>query len=96
MENKKINVPFYLAVIFFLVFIIILVKDFNAIRVNDFKKYAAIITNIVKQENNKIRVLSNLSAAKEKENTDLNNTLADTRNELDALSKKLVQPAPKS
>lgn len=95
MENRKINVPFYLAVIFFLAFIIILIKDFNAIRANDFKKYAAVVTHIIKQENNRIRALSNLLAAKERENADLKNTLANTKNELDDLSKKLAQPASK-
>jgi len=86
-ENKKINVPFYLVVIFFLVFIIILIKDFKAQRANDYKKYKAVVASIVRMENGRIRILA-------QENADLKNTLADTRNALDTLSKKLAQPAP--
>ena len=93
MENKKINVSFYLAVIFFLVLFIILIKDFKAQRANDFKRYAADITNIVNRDNYEIKILFNQLAVGKKENADLKNTLADTRNALDALSKRLAQPA---
>ncbi len=95
MENKKINVSFYLVVIFFLVLIIILIKDFKAQRANDFKRCVAGITNIVNRDNYKIKILFNQLAVEKKENVNLKNTLADTRNALDALSKKLTQPAPK-
>ena len=87
MENKKINVSFYLVAIFFLVLIIILINGFKAQRANDYKRYIADITNMVNRDNYKIRVLA-------KENADLKNTLAETRNSLDVLSKKLAQPVP--
>jgi len=87
-EKKKINLPFYLVVIVFLVFIIILINDFKAQRANDYKVYKTVVANIIKMENDRIRILA-------KENADLKNTLANTRNELDALSKKLAQPALK-
>jgi len=95
-ENKKINVPFYLAVIIFLVLTIMLIKDFKAQRANDFERYLTDITNIVNRDNHKIKILFNQLAAQQKENEDLKNTLAQTKNDLDSLSKKLAQPAPKS
>ena len=94
MENKKINVFFYLVVVFFLAVIFILIKDLNSKRAVEYKEYAVSITNIVKQKNNKIRVLFNLLQDKIKENEDLKKTLADTRNDLDAISKKLALPVP--
>ena len=92
MENKKINVLFYLLVIFFFAVFAILITDLNAKRAVEFKEYAVSITKIVKQKNNKISILYRLLLAKEKENEDLKNTLAETRNDLDALSKKLALP----
>ncbi len=89
MENKKINVPFYLVVIFFLALIIILIKDFKAQRAIDFKVYKAVVAHILRIENGRINILV-------KENADLKNALADTKNTLDALSKRLAQPASKS
>lgn len=94
MENKKIDVLFGIVVIAFLVVTIVLLQDFKYKRANDFKGYAATLTSIVKQKNNKIIVLANRLRALQKENMDLKNTLAETRNDLDSLSKKLVQPAP--
>ena len=94
MENKKIDVLFGVVVIAFLVVTFILIKDFNARRANDFKEYAATLTNIVRQKDIKLKILFNQLAAKQKENEGLKNTLAATRNDLDALSKKLAQPTP--
>ena len=93
MENKKISLSFGIVVIAFLVIFYILIKDFNTRRLNDFKEYAASITNVVNQKNNKLRVLYNRLVAVQKENQDLKNTLSETRNSLDMLSKKLAQPA---
>jgi len=92
-ENKKIDVLFGLAAIAFLVVTFILIKEFNAQRVNDYKEYTATITHLVNMKNNKIRVLANLLVIKEKENEDLKNTLTETRNGLEGLTKKLAQPA---
>jgi hypothetical protein len=92
-ENQKINVVFGLVVIAFLLVTFMLVKDFKAKRDNDKKEYSAMIANIVKMKNDKIIILSNRLKAEEKENADLKSTLADTKNGLDALSKKLPQPA---
>lgn len=92
MENKKIDVLFGVVVIAFLLVTFILIKDFRAKRANDFKEYSATIVNIVKLKNDKIRILSTQLIAEEKEVADLKSTLADTKNGLDALSKKLPQP----
>ena len=92
MENKRTDILFGIVVIAFLVVTIILVKDFDAKRANDFKEYTASISNIVQLKNNRIRMLSNQLMLKEKENEDLKNTLSDTRNALEGLSKKLIQP----
>ncbi len=92
MENKKINLSFYLVTIAFLVLIIVLLKDFKRLRANDFKEYAATVMNIINRDNFKIRILSNQLAVEERENADLKNTLTETRNALDNLSKKLVSP----
>jgi septal ring factor EnvC (AmiA/AmiB activator) len=93
-ENKKIGLSFGIVVIAFLVVFYILFKDFNNSRVNDFKDYIANITSIVKQKNNKIRILAYQLAVEQKENEDLRNTLADTRNDLDSISKKIAQQVP--
>jgi hypothetical protein len=71
-ENKRINVLFYLVVIFFLAVVFILIKDLNAQRANDYKVYRTVVANIVRMENYRIRILA-------KENADLKNTLADAR-----------------
>ena len=83
MENKKINVLFGLAVIAFFVVTLILVKDFKTVRSNDYKEYKAVVANIVTMKNDRIKILA-------KENADLKNTLAETENALDTLSKKLA------
>lgn len=96
MEKKKIDVLFCVLVVAFIVIFIVLIKDLNAKRAHDYKVYSNSVANIVRMKNVQIRVLSNILAAKEKENMDLKNTLADTRNDLVALSKKLGQPIPAS
>lgn len=94
MENKKIDVLFGVVIIAFLVVTIILIKDFNARRTNDFKEYTATITNIVKLKNDKIRILYNRLIMEQKENQDLRSTLSETRNDLEGLSKRLAPSAP--
>jgi len=91
-ENKKIDTLFGLVVIAFLVVFIFLMDDINAKRANNLREYTATVTNIINLKNNKIRVLSYQLEEKQKENNDLKNTLADTRNSLESLSKKLAQP----
>jgi hypothetical protein len=100
-ENKKINVLFCSTLIIVLAGFIFLIKDFNARRANDFKEYTASVTNLIKRDNNKIKILYNQLMAQQKElivqqkeNAILRNTLAETRNGLDALTKKLIQPMP--
>jgi len=92
--NKKIDVLFGLVVIGFLVVIIFLTRDFNTERSSDFKEYAADLTGIIKQKNNKIKILASRLTMIQKENEDLKNTLSETRNDLEALGKRLAQPAP--
>ena len=91
-ENKKIDVLFGVVVIAFLAVTFILIKEFNAKRANDYKEYSAAIANIVKLKNDKIIILSSRLAMEQKENADLRNTLSDTRNDLEGLTKKLGQP----
>ena len=92
MENKRINIVFCMVVLFFLALTFILIRDLNAKRVNDYQQYVVTISQIVKHKNDKIRELYRLLAAEQKVNADMNNTLAQTRNDLDALTKKLSQP----
>ena len=63
MENKKINVLFYLVVVFFLALIFILLRDLNIQRVNDYKAYRMVVANIVKMKNDRIRILAQENAA---------------------------------
>jgi uridine kinase len=93
-ENKRINLLFNLVVIFFLALTIILIRELNANRAIDYKEYFVTLSKIVKQKNNKIREMYSQLVEEKRENADLKNTLAETRNVLDALSKKLGQPAP--
>ena len=94
MENNKINLSFGIVVIAFLVIFYILINNFNARRIHDFKDYAHAISNVVKEKNTKIQILSYRLAAEQKQNEDLKKTLTDTRNDLESLTKKLAQPAP--
>jgi uncharacterized protein YhaN len=91
-ENKKIDVLFGVVVIAFLVVTFILIKDFKSQRSNDYKEFKAIVSNIVRMKNSKLKVLSNELAAEQKENQGLKDTLAQTRNALDILSKQLAVP----
>jgi len=86
-DNKKIDVLFGFVVIAFLAVTIILIKDFKTQRANDYKEYKAVISNIIRMKNDRIRLLA-------KENAELKNTLAETRSGLDTLSKKISQPSP--
>ena len=94
MENKKIDVLFVIVLVAFVAVTFILIKDFNAKRANDFKEYSTIVSTIVRSKDEKIRELVNLLGQKEKENQDLKNTLTETRNDLDNLSKKLSPTTP--
>jgi hypothetical protein len=93
-ENKKINALFGFVVIAFLAGGIILVKDFRNIRSNDYQQYSTTLSNILRQKSIVINSLANRLAVEIRENQDLKNTLAETRNDLDLLSKKLSQQAP--
>jgi hypothetical protein len=72
MGDKRINVSFYLVVIFFLVIILVLIKDSNTQRLYDYKVYRTVVANIVRMENHRINVLV-------KENADLKHALAATK-----------------
>ena len=81
-----------MVVLFFLALTFILIRDLNAKRANDYQDFSVIIAKIVREKNDKIRELSRELIAKQNENAALNNTLAQTRNDLDGLTKKLSQP----
>ena len=94
MENKKIDLLFGLVVIAFLVVTFLLIKELNAQRGSDKQEFSATVTNIIRQKNNRIRLLSKQLAAELRVNEDLRNTLGEARNDLDSLSKKISQQAP--
>lgn len=93
MENKKINFSFIIVAITFLLIFYIMISDYNSRRINEFKNYANNITNIIHQKNYRLKILAYQLARERKENQDLKNTLSETRNALDVLSKKLAQQA---
>lgn len=94
MENqKKIDTLFGLFVIAFLVVTIFVVNDFNAKRFNDQKEYVAGLAALIQSKNDKIIILSKRLAEKQREYDSLQKALVDTRNNLEALSKKLPEPS---
>ena len=93
MANKTIDILFVVVVITFLAVTLILMKDYNEQSANDFKDHTATLTNIVRQKNDKIKSISEQLMTEVKQNEDLRNTLTETRNSLESLSKKLTQPA---
>lgn len=84
MDNKRINVLFCLVLIFFLALTFILMRAYDTRRINDFKDLVY-ISKIIKEKNNKIRMLY-------QENIVLKQTLVQTRNQLEAISQRLGQP----
>jgi len=60
--------------------------------VSEYNQYTNFMVRIVNQKNAKIRVLYHLLLIKEKENAYLRNTLGETRNDLESLTRKLAQP----
>ena len=89
---KKNDILFVAIAIILLTVTIFLFKGFTSQIISDFDNYSVTITNITKLKSVKIQSLSDQLAAKEKENQDLRNTLADTRNQLENLTKKLTLP----
>ena len=99
LEAKKANVLFYSTVIIFLTLVVVLIKNFDLRRANDYKEYVVILTNVVNRDNDKIRFLygqlvaqQKVLIAQQKENDGLRNVLTETRNDLDALSNKFAKP----
>jgi len=93
-ETRRIDILFGMVVIAFLVVTLTLIKEVNYRRANDYKEYAATLSSIVKQKNNKIKVIAHRLFEEQKENEALKNALAGIRNDVDALNKKLTQQAP--
>ena len=94
METRRIDILFGLVVIAFLVVTLTLIKEVNYRRANDYKEYAATLSSIVKQKNNKIKVIAQRLFEEQKENEVLKNALTAIRNDVDVLNKKLAQQAP--
>lgn len=92
MNNKRIDLIFAILVIAFLIVAIMLISETNARRIKGYEQSTIAINNIVRQKNSKIKSLYTQLVLAEQENTDLKNTLSDTRNALESLSKKLAQP----
>ena len=93
METRRIDILFGLVVIAFLAVTLTLIKEVNYRRANDYKEYTATLSCIVKQKNNKIKVVAQRLIEEQKENEALKNALAAIRNDVDALNKKLAQQA---
>lgn len=91
--EKKISLSFGIMVIAFLLIFYILIKGYNTARLNDYRAFRMTINRIINERNANDRMLYMQLAMEQRTNIDLKNTLADTRNALDVLSKKLAQPA---
>ncbi|MBF0510920.1 MAG: hypothetical protein HQL13_01185 [Candidatus Omnitrophica bacterium] len=93
MENKKVNVSVGIIVIVLLLLFCVLSNVFYSSKVSTLKEYTAVMAQLIKENINTIKSLSDKLAVKEKENQDLKNTLANTRNALEALSNKFAKPS---
>ena len=94
MNNRRINELFGAVVVVFIVAFIMMIRNLDVQRINDFKVYTTTVNSIVKGKNSVIMALSKRLAVKNRENEDLKNTLSDTRNDLESISKKLTEPVP--
>jgi len=90
-DQKKINTIFGVVVIAFLAVSVVIINDFDQKRLNDEKESVASLVNLVHLKNNKIIMLSRQLAQKQKDYDSLQKTLMDTRNNLEALSKKMPE-----
>jgi len=89
-DNKKISVLLGLAAGAVIIAAFMMLRDFDAHRSSDFKAYSVAFESIVKGKNLVIQNLSVQLSRKEAENKDLRNTLSETRNALESLSKKIM------
>lgn len=92
MENKRFDLLFIVTLVAFLIVGYIVIQEFESKRKSDYQEYSTTLSKVVKLKNDRIRVLADLLAQKERDNADLKNTLSETRNSLETLSKKLVAP----
>ena len=90
-DQKKIGDVFGVVVIAFLVVTMVIMNNFNNKKFNDEKEYMAGLASLVQLKNNKIILLSKQLAQKQKDYDSLQKTLIDTRNNLEALSKKMPE-----
>ena len=95
----KPNVLFYTTLVIFLILTFVMVEYSNFKRANDYQKYLVILSNVVTRDNDKMKYLYGQLVAQhnalmmlQKENEGLRDALTETRNGLDALSKKFAQP----
>ena len=86
----KIDPLFGLFIIVFVAADLVLIKDFEIQKTNDLKSFSNSIAGIVKGKNDVINNLSSQLVLQENENQDLRNTLSDTRNKLELLTKNLA------
>jgi len=91
---KKNEIIFTVVLLAVLGVAVVLFMNFTARVKGNFDEYSANLTNMAKWRDSKIESLSMQLALEEKENKSLRNTLAETRNALENLSKKLIQPEP--
>jgi len=92
--EKKISLSFGIVVIAFLLIFYILIKGYNTARLNDYKAFRMTITRIVNERNANDRMLYTQLTTEQKANDELQALLSQTKNDLDALTKKLGQPTP--
>lgn len=93
MENKQnINTVFGLVVIVFLAALVLIGGNLNSKKVNESNDQIA-MSNLLKQRNVKIRILSQQLADKQKETDSIKKDLINAKNDLEAANKKMAAAA---
>lgn len=88
-DQTKISKEFGVVVIALLVVAMVMINSFDQRKLSDQKEYVAVLVNVIHNKNNKIIILAKQLAQKQKDYDDLQKALVDTRNNLEALSKKM-------
>jgi len=90
-DQTKISKEFGVVVIALLVVAMVMINNSDQRKLNDQKEYAAVLVNLIHNKNNKIIILAKQLAQKQKDYDNLQKVLVDTRNNLEALSKKMPE-----
>ena len=93
MDLKRMVIMVGVNIVFILCMLVVFFKVINAIKADDLKYYSISIDKVIKQKDGVIRDLYNRLMIEDKENQDMKNTLSNTRNALESLSNKFIQPS---